>query len=127
LAVAALSAALVSAPQPDLSAYPVGAVSLLRDRPGNLFHEYDWGGYLIFALPEHPTYIDGRGAALFPPSLVQEFQDTVAAGPGFRRVLSARDIRFVLVRPTRPLAAALQADGWRALGRDSAWVLLERP
>lgn len=128
VAMATLVAVLAAPPAPDLAAYPAGAVALLRDRPGNLFHEYDWGGYLIFALPEHPTYVDGRGAALFPEGLIREFQETVALGPGYRDVLAARVIRFVLVRPDRPLAAALESDGWRVLGREAPrWILLERP
>ena len=128
MAVAVIIGLLGAPPSPDLTSYPVGAVGILSDRPGNLFHEYDWGGYLIFALPQHPTYIDGRGAALFPPALVQEFQDTVALRPTYRDVLTARDIRFVLVRPNRALAVALQEQGWRVLGREpTRWILLERP
>lgn len=128
VAIAVVVASLTAPPAPDLAAYPVGAVALLRDRPGNLFHEYDWGGYLIFALPEHPTYVDGRGAALFPASLIREFEGTVALRPGYRDVLAQRQIRFMLVRPDRPLAVAVEDDGWRVLGREgSRWVLLERP
>ncbi len=32
-----------------------------KERPkGNIFNEYNWGGYLIWKLPEYKTFIDGR-------------------------------------------------------------------
>jgi len=27
---------------------------------GDMFNEYDWGGYLIWKLPEYKTFVDGR-------------------------------------------------------------------
>ena len=84
--------------------------------------------YLIFALPEHPTYVDGRGAALYPPSLIAEFQNAVALRPGYREALDRRGVRFVLVRPDRALAVALRDANWVLLGEEPGrWVLLQRP
>jgi len=60
--------------EPDLSAYPVAAVPALRQISGNLLNEYDWGGYLIRYAPEHRTFIDGRGEALFLPDVLDDFQ-----------------------------------------------------
>jgi hypothetical protein len=42
--------------------YPVAAVEYLREhhRPGPLFNNFDWGGYLIWELRELPVSIDGR-------------------------------------------------------------------
>lgn len=41
---------------------PVEAVAYLRENPAqnNLLNGYNWGGYLMFALPEMPVFIDGR-------------------------------------------------------------------
>ena len=120
--------AVAAAPRaPDLAAYPAAAVPLLRDQPGNLLNEYDWGGYLIFAAPEHPTFVDGRGAALYPASVIGEFARAVGLRPGYRDVLDARGIELVLLRPDRPLAVALREDGWAVLGEGAgSWVLLRR-
>jgi hypothetical protein len=43
--------------------YPGEAVAFVREaRPkGNIFNYFDWGGYLMAALPEYPVFIDGRG------------------------------------------------------------------
>jgi hypothetical protein len=44
------------------SHYPEKAVEFIRDKgyPGPLFNTYEWGGYLIWALPEYTTSMDGR-------------------------------------------------------------------
>lgn len=42
--------------------YPAGAVEYLREHrpPGPLFNHFNWGGYLIWSLPEYPVGMDGR-------------------------------------------------------------------
>jgi hypothetical protein len=42
--------------------YPVGAAEYVRQHalPGPLFNPFDWGGYLIWALPQYPVSVDGR-------------------------------------------------------------------
>jgi tetratricopeptide (TPR) repeat protein len=43
--------------------FPQGAADFVRHErlPGNIFHEYNMGGYLAFRLgPQYPEYIDGR-------------------------------------------------------------------
>jgi hypothetical protein len=120
--------ALSAAPrEPDLSAYPVAALPALRQVSGNMLNEYDWGGYLIRYAPEHRTFIDGRGEALFLPDVLDDFQRAVALAPGYRDVLKRWDITVALLRPERPLAAALREDGWRVIASDMRWVLLSRP
>lgn len=44
--------------------YPNGAVEYLKTHPieGNIFNEYNWGGFLIWQYPEKKVYIDGRMA-----------------------------------------------------------------
>lgn len=113
--------------EPDLSLYPSGAIPLLRDATGNLLNEYDWGGYVIRYAPEHATFIDGRGEALFLPDVLIDFQHVVALAPDYRDVLSRWNIRLALLKPERPLAGALREDGWRVLGSGTRWVLLARP
>ncbi|MFN2521511.1 MAG: hypothetical protein ABR525_10780, partial [Candidatus Limnocylindria bacterium] len=127
--IGALVAGYASAPPaPDLETYPAGATSSLDRRSGNLFHEYDWGGYLIFAASKHPTFIDGRGASLFPSAVLGEFEAAVSLGPGYSSVLEQRGIAMVLVRPQRALAVALRSQGWSVVDEvQQRWVLLARP
>src|SRR3989442_1678045 len=48
--------------EPDLSAFPNGALAALPGGSG-LLNRYDWGGFLIWYPPATPRYVDGR---LFP-------------------------------------------------------------
>ncbi len=129
LAAALVSFAALTAPrEPDLSRYPVGALARLDPLRGNLLNEYDWGGYLIRYSPAHPTFVDGRGEALFVPDVVRDFQTVAKLRSGYREVLARWDIRVALLRPDRPLAGALSEDGWRVRGEEPGrWILLERP
>lgn len=128
IAAVLLGEIAIAAPRaPDLTAYPTGALGPLAAARGNLLNEYDWGGYLIEYAPDHPTFIDGRGEALFVPDVLDDFLRVVALEPGYRDVLKRWDISLVLLRPDRPLAGALREDGWRVLGTSDTWVLLSRP
>ena len=42
--------------------YPAGAVAYVRQHrpPGPLYNHFNWGGYLIWELPEYPVGMDGR-------------------------------------------------------------------
>ncbi len=128
LAGAVVATAALAAPRtPDLSGYPAGALPALRAARGNLLNEYDWGGFLIREAPEHPVFLDGRGALLYVPGVLDEFERAVRLRPGFRAPLVERDIRLALLRPERPLVEVLRDDGWRTLASGDRFVLLERP
>src|SRR5260221_10189314 len=78
-----LEAATAAPAQPDLSAYPTGALDALRAARGNVLNEYDWGGYLIRYPPEHPTFIAGAGATLFVPHGLADFRPPVPPAPRY--------------------------------------------
>ncbi len=51
-----------------------------RDRPtGNIFNEYNWGGYLIWKLPEYKTFIDGRMTSWRDPNGYSIFEEYLEA------------------------------------------------
>lgn len=124
----ASAVAIAAAPRdPDLAEYPAGSLPALGARPGHLLHEYDWGGYLIRYAPEKPTFIDGR---LFPfvPEILDDWSRAVAVRPGYLDVLARHDIGLVLLRPHRPLVAALRERGWPVVAEErERWILLARP
>ncbi|HEX8969736.1 MAG TPA: hypothetical protein VF937_17770, partial [Chloroflexota bacterium] len=101
---------------PVYADYPVGGVAYLRAHhlDGNMFNQYEWGGYLIDQLyPEYHVFMDGR-PDVYGDALVEQYVAIDGAQPGWRQALDERNIRFVLVRRDGPLAAALAGDGgWR--------------
>ena len=128
LVIAAL-ASVVSAPvRPDDRAYPVGALDSLRSDSGVLLNEYDWGGYLIFNLPERPVFIDGRYVP-YLGGVLDDYRALVGLRPGWHDLLDKYKVTELLLRPERPLAVALREDGWRVRSsdRDGRWIVLERP
>ena len=128
LVIAAL-ASVTSAPvHPDERAYPSGAIGALRVGNGVLLNEYDWGGYLIFNLPERPVFIDGRYVP-YLGGVLEDYRALIGLRPGWRDLLDRYKISELLLRPERPLAVALREDGWRVRSSDTAgrWIVLARP
>jgi hypothetical protein len=128
LVIAALASALAAPTHPDERAYPAGALDTLRQDSGVLLNEYDWGGYLIFNLPERPVFIDGRYVP-YLGGVLADYRALVGLRPGWRDLLDKYKVSELLLRPERALAVALRQDGWRVRSADTAgrWILLARP
>lgn len=103
---------------PSATGYPAGAVAYLRDTApaGNLFHEYHWGGYLLYELyPQRQVFIDGR-ADVYGDAFVERFRTVTQLRPGWREVLADYDVRLILVEKDSPLAVVLRDDpAWREI------------
>lgn len=109
--------------------FPTAAVAQLRDRPcvGRVFNDFDFGGYLIWQLPDSKVYIDGR-----MPSWADSGGNyfvrwrRVLDDEGYARGEFARyDVGCALVYPRRArLIAQLERDGWRVTSVERAGVLL---
>lgn len=128
LALAALSLALlplVAPPVPDLRVYPAAALPALRPG-GGLFHEYDWGGFLIFYAPATKVFIDGR-LAPYVPRVVNDHTTILEAHPGWRETLARLGVRQLLVRPAAAVAVRARELGWRELASGDGFVLFEVP
>lgn len=100
---------------------PVAAVAAAQaaDLPGPVFNAYDFGGYLIWAWPERPTFIDGR-TDLFP---VEQFRDYVTIETGDAAaldVLARYGVRTAIVRAGTPISRRLaDASAWRVVYGDA--------
>jgi hypothetical protein len=124
--IAAVTSVSTAPTAPDESLYPKAAIPALRASSGVLLHEYDWGGYLIWAAPERPVFVDGR-LVPYMPDIVDEHRRVIALRPGWREILFRYAVAQALLEPARPLAGALREDGWRVIAEDELFVLLERP
>ena len=128
LVIAALASAFTAPVRPDERAYPADALDALRADNGVLLNEYDWGGYLIFNLPQRPVFIDGRYVP-YLGGVLDDYRALVALRPGWQDLLDKYKVSELLLRPERPLAVALREDGWRVRSsdREGRWIILARP
>jgi hypothetical protein len=126
LLVAALAAVPFAPSRPNDAAYPAGATDALRAGSGVLLNEFDWGGWLIWNVPERPVFVDGRYVP-YLGGVLDDFREAIRLGPRWHDVLARYDVREVLLRPDRPLVVALREDGWRVRASGPSFVLLAKP
>ncbi|MGH7586457.1 MAG: hypothetical protein ACREMH_09445 [Gemmatimonadales bacterium] len=112
----------------DRYTFPVDLVEHARAREmkGRYFHEFTWGGYLLYAWPGQPIFIDG-GTDFFGGSHLRSFPAIRGMWPGWRDSLRAYDIDHALLGVRTPLAHELARDpGWGLVRCDVTGVLLSR-
>ena len=108
---------------------PVDAVRYLQEEGvrGELFNAYDWGGYLIHALPGEPVFVDGRSDLYGARFLANPYAVLANGGPAWQQRLDRFGIETVLVRRTSGLAFVLaQSPSWRWAYSDDLAVVFER-
>jgi hypothetical protein len=95
---------------------PIKVAEYLNDeRPdGPMFNSYNWGGYLMFAAPDYPVFVDGR-TDLYRDDLLLQYLRAATGGRDWRKTLDEFSIRLVVVEAGSGLALNL-AD-------DPAWML----
>ena len=108
----------------DESTYPRAALAAVPEGAG-VFNQYDWGGWLLYAKPSTPVFIDGR---LFPyvPDVLADYRAIVGAHPGWESVVARHGVKAMLVRPSDPIAVRATERGWRVAFRDAIAVVLIR-
>lgn len=109
--------------------FPVAASDWLETHPqsGNMFNEFNWGGYLLFrAWPHHKVFLDSQ-TDFYGEALVREYEAALTAGSGWESVLEKYDIEWTIIPPDSPLARKLQTLGWKIEYGDDTAVILRRP
>ena len=106
---------------------PVAAVAHIRSTrpPGQLFNTYNWGAYLLWALPEYPVFLDGR-TDLYNDEVINQWLQVVRAEDGWQEVLDAWQVRLILLEPTMPVVRVLPGAGWKLLYQDELAVVYGR-
>ena len=82
----------------------MAAAEALRGSRGVLLNEYDWGGWLIWNVPERPVFVDGRLFPFLLNGVLFEQRAAVDVLPPWRDVLSRWNVRQALLRPDRALS-----------------------
>ena len=93
----------------------------LRAQP--VLNDYDFGGYLIFQGVR--PYIDGRADMYGDDFVSDDNQIQLGSQSAMDRAIARYRIRWAIVRPDRPLAAALaRTPGWKRTYADKWAVVL---
>ena len=93
---------------------------------GRLFHEWVWGGYLIWHMPEMKVFIDGRADPYGPTGVVKDYVSAVSNDDP-QAVFDKYQIDYILMPPASPLAKYLKSSQiWIIQYRDETSVLFHR-
>ena len=99
----------------ELESFPVRAVAALDELSlhGNVFNEMPWGGYLLYARPDIPVFIDGQ-TDFYGEDLSRDYLRIRHLSPGGLDLLDEYEVDWVLIPPTVPLSQGLALDPrWR--------------
>ncbi len=108
---------------------PVKAVQFIRQAglAGPMLNEYVWGGYLIWALPEHPTYVDGRTDIFDWTGVFMEYGRWSNLQEDPRLVLEKRKINFCLVSKDATIVEVFPfLPGWKKVYSDEVAAVFAR-
>lgn len=119
---------LISQPERVDENYPVAAVRWMQvhQPEGRLFNSYNWGGYLLWTLPETPVFIDGR-ADLYGDDILNQWHAVVNADKDALPLLDQWDVKVVLLEPDWPIIEVLKSNGWKVEFEDEQAVILIHP
>jgi len=113
------------------SSNPVKAVQFIRlaRLPAPMLNDYAWGGYLIWALPEYKTFIDGRADIFDWAGVLKRYRGWAALTEDPTRLLDDYRIGFCLL-PVRGRQAVVMrhlAEWEQVYADESAAVFARRP
>jgi hypothetical protein len=122
-----LNPTLVNAEQRKI--LPIDAVTHLKSASlsGPIFNSYNWGGYLIFALPDMPIFVDGRTDLYGDEFLTQDYRKIATGESGWQTGLDRFGVNLVIMEKDSGLAQSLSAtSGWKLDYEDDLAVVYTR-
>jgi len=108
--------------------FPVNAANYLRQhpQPGPLYNAFDWGGFLIWYMPDYPVAIDGR-ADLYGDELNDRFYAAANGDNSYATDPYLDRAGVVLLFRDMPLSALLSSDPrFQKIYEDSLAVMFVR-
>lgn len=100
--------------------YPVQAVAFIEHEQlqGPMWNEFDWGAWLIGALPRLPLFVDGR-TEIYGDSFLYRYEVVADGFVPPQKLFDEHAINLALIRSVAPLAAELRQDPhWQEAYKD---------
>lgn len=101
---------------------PVGAVEFIRNAnlKGPMLNDYGFGGYLIWALPEHKVFVDGRADVFDWSGVLATFKRWALLEEDPQILLNRYQIQFCVLNTGAPVGRVLPyLPGWRKAYQDA--------
>jgi hypothetical protein len=108
--------------------FPVQAVSWLNShsQQGNMFNEFDWGGYLLLNLsPRQQIFMDGH-THIYGETLTREYETVSTLKDGWQEILDKYQVRWAIVRAHSPIARGLESNNWKIIYQDETTIILHQ-
>jgi hypothetical protein len=108
---------------------PVRAVKFIEDHhiSGHMLNEYIYGGYLIWAAPEHPVFVDGRADLFEFAGVLKEYGEWATLESDPNALLDKYKIDYCLLERGAPIARVMQLlKGWKSVYSDEKTIIFVR-
>jgi hypothetical protein len=108
---------------------PVRAVEFVKANhlSGPMLNDWDFGGYLIWAAPEHPVFIDGRGDIFEWAGVVDQFGKWAQLQSDPNTLLNKYGISFCVLSRDSPMIVVLRLlPGWKEAYSDNVSAIFVR-
>jgi hypothetical protein len=108
---------------------PVDAVAFINSRhlSGRMLNEYVYGGYLIWAAPEHPVFVDGRSDVFEFTGVLDDFGKWAMLQSDPNTLLEKYRVDFCLLAQQSPMVRVLPLLGkWKVIYSDNRSVIFMR-
>ncbi|MBU2577824.1 hypothetical protein KKA69_03245, partial [Patescibacteria group bacterium] len=119
--------------------YPYNALGYIKKNPlsGNMWNAYNWGGYLIWQLPQYKTFIDGRmtswneNGKFFTKEYRLISYDPEKNSGLLNKYLSDYNIRWILDTPESKVIKYLleksnQNSQWKSVYEDEISIIIKK-
>ena len=110
-------------------ANPVKAVEFIRQArlSGPVLNDYAYGGYLIWAAPERPVFIDGRSDLYEAAGILKDYMRFVSLDTDPQLLLGKYKISYCLFSRDQPIVHVMQLiPGWKQVYSDAHAVVFAR-
>ncbi len=108
--------------------FPTRAVEFIKQRhmSGTMWNEFNWGGYLVSALPDIPVLVDSR-TEMYGDAFLYEYYDVMGGRQDPAPMMNRYGISMALIRSTSVLARELSEDqSWREVYQDDLAAVFTR-
>lgn len=108
---------------------PVKAVEFIKNShlSGNMLNDYVFGGFLIWAAPEHPVFVDGRADVFEWSGVLEKFGNWATLQSNPAKLLDEYNIQFCVLSSQAPMVNVLPLlPGWNLAYSDKDAVVFVR-